>query len=439
MRISIAVSLAMTLVATVAGRRRCAPDARQEQGGVRLAHGADNPGVSHRIADHRRDIGGAELVAAPVSRCEARPSSWRFPVLQGHRRIAPVDPQRRKSTSTSTCPRRGTEDRADGRQRQQRRDSGGADDRHAVGTGVDSAERAVRVVARVRRLRQRLGPSDGRRTRAGGRPRPAPPPADWTTNDEALTNFAYAQMKKTHDVAVALVAAVLRRVDPSQLLPRLVAGRPRGDDGRRSDFRRTTTACSRRCRRSLVHSSIGDPLARAKTQTGDGWIPPAKVAVIAKEVLRQCDALDGIEDGLVSNYIACNRKFDPAVTPDALAAVRCADGADTGETCLSDAQIGRPRPCTATVYSRSRSHNGWTTFSGWATGSESAMNWKTFPARPSRGRELRDAAQPHRPRAERQRARSSTSRTTRRRCSSSRRSSTRPIPICRRSAAAAAS
>ena len=32
------------------------------------------------------------------------------------------------------------------------------------------------------------------------------PPADWTTNDEAFTNFAYAQMKKTHDVAVALVA-----------------------------------------------------------------------------------------------------------------------------------------------------------------------------------------------------------------------------------------
>ncbi len=46
--------------------------------------------------------------------------------------------------------------------------------------------------------------SDSGHQSAGGRGAAGtPPPADWTTNDEALTNFAYAQMKKTHDVAVA--------------------------------------------------------------------------------------------------------------------------------------------------------------------------------------------------------------------------------------------
>jgi len=104
---------------------------------------------------------------------------------------------------------------------------------------------------------------------------------------------------------------------------------------------------------------------------------------VAKEVLRQCDGLDGIEDGLVSNYIACNRRFDPAVTPEALAAVRCADGADTGETCLSDAQIKAANAVHGPVSLPFALHGGWTTFSGWGTGSESAANWRTLPSRPN--------------------------------------------------------
>ena len=91
-----------------------------------------------------------------------------------------------------------------------------------------------------------------------------------------------------------------------------------------------------------------DACAR-EAQAGDGWIPAAKVAVIAKEVLRQCDALDGLADGLVSNYMACNRKFDPAVSPKALDAVRCPDGKDTGDTCLSDAQIAAREAVHAAV------------------------------------------------------------------------------------------
>ena len=83
-------------------------------------------------------------------------------VLQGHRQHRAG----RSDRAADQLPRQPADvvepqDRADGRQRQQRRDSGRADDRHAVGARVDSAERAVRAVARIRRLRQRLGPSDG--------------------------------------------------------------------------------------------------------------------------------------------------------------------------------------------------------------------------------------------------------------------------------------
>ena len=188
------------------------------------------------------------------------------------------------------------------------------------------------------------GSDSGHQTSGGGRGAGAdapagPPPPDWTANDEAFTNFAFAQMKKTHDVAVTLVAKFYgEAIRRSYYLGSSQGGRealivvqrfPQDYDG---VFAQVPA-------HAYVHLSIGDPLARAKSQAGDGWIPPAKVAIVGKEVLRQCDALDGIEDGLVSNYLACNRKFDPAVTPNPLSAVRCPDGTDTGTTCLSDPQI----------------------------------------------------------------------------------------------------
>src|ERR1700675_2596008 len=58
-----------------------------------------------------------------------------------------------------------------------------------------------------------------------------------------------------------------------------------------------------------------------------GWIPRTKLPAIAGEVRRQCDALDGLEDGVVNNYVGCNRALDPAVHPDAFAKLRCAGGA----------------------------------------------------------------------------------------------------------------
>jgi feruloyl esterase len=47
-------------------------------------------------------------------------------------------------------------------------------------------------------------------------------------------------------------------------------------------------------------------------------------------VVAACDSLDGAADGVVSNVAACT--FDPVT-------IACAGGADTGDTCLSTAQI----------------------------------------------------------------------------------------------------
>lgn len=55
-----------------------------------------------------------------------------------------------------------------------------------------------------------------------------------------------------------------------------------------------------------------------------------KTATLANAVLAQCDALDGVVDGIVSNPQAC--RFDAS-------ALRCPGGVDAGSACLSDAQL----------------------------------------------------------------------------------------------------
>ena len=59
----------------------------------------------------------------------------------------------------------------------------------------------------------------------------------------------------------------------------------------------------------------------------------AKTALLAKHVRDACDGLDGIVDGVVANPATCTAKVVN------VAALRCAGGADTGDTCLSDPQL----------------------------------------------------------------------------------------------------
>lgn len=64
-----------------------------------------------------------------------------------------------------------------------------------------------------------------------------------------------------------------------------------------------------------------------------GAMSAAKTALLAGHVRASCDGLDGIVDGVVSNPSACtSQRVD-------LQALRCEGGADTGDSCLSDAQL----------------------------------------------------------------------------------------------------
>ena len=71
-----------------------------------------------------------------------------------------------------------------------------------------------------------------------------------------------------------------------------------------------------------------------------GAFSPAKTALLAKHVRDACDGLDGIVDGVVANPTACTAKILN------VGVLRCVGGADTGDTCLSDAQLAVVRAWT---------------------------------------------------------------------------------------------
>ena len=45
--------------------------------------------------------------------------------------------------------------------------------------------------------------------------------------------------------------------------------------------------------------------------------------------------LDGLADGVILNYVECNRRLDPRLHPKTFEHIRCADGGDSGNDCLS--------------------------------------------------------------------------------------------------------
>lgn len=86
---------------------------------------------------------------------------------------------------------------------------------------------------------------------------------------------------------------------------------------------------------------------------------PAKQSLLANAVLAQCDGLDGLTDGIIARPAAC--QFDAR-------ALRCAGGADTGDSCLSDAQIATVQAVT----SPTATANGAWSHPGYHFGGENA-------------------------------------------------------------------
>jgi fermentation-respiration switch protein FrsA (DUF1100 family) len=159
-------------------------------------------------------------------------------------------------------------------------------------------------------------------------------------NDEALANFAGDALKKTRDAAVYLINARYAVKGPTKAY---FAG---GSSGGREAL-----AVVQRWPQDWDGAIVLYPawaaasldlqfgrITRALAGTG-AYLNQAKRKVLYDTVMAACDSLDGVQDGLISNIAACNASFNPSSATLNGTSLRCPGGTDTGDTCLSDAQI----------------------------------------------------------------------------------------------------
>lgn len=220
------------------------------------------------------------------------------------------------------------------------------------------------------------------------------PAGDWALNDEAWVNFAHAGLKKTRDAAVA----VLMRLHGQRPRTTYFMGTSQGGREALEVAQRYPDDYEGVMANAPLIGYSAHVLAKtvfATHQTGDAWLSPAAATLIAHEVMRQCDALDGLADGVISHYRACNALFGPerGVTP--YQAIRCADGssppplasstsAGSPARCLSDAQIAmavRLRSPTAFGFALAHGH---TTLPAYGTGREHS-GWLNITPQPKVG------------------------------------------------------
>jgi Tannase and feruloyl esterase len=159
-------------------------------------------------------------------------------------------------------------------------------------------------------------------------------------NDEALRNFGGNALKKTRDAAVFLIEARYAVGAPAKAY---FAGGSTGGRESLEAIQRWPADWDGAIAWYPAWNQLsamlgGHRMSRALAQPG-AYPSAAKRQLILDAALEACDALDGVADGLVSNQQQCNAIFDPSIATLNGNPVRCAGGADTGDTCLSDAQI----------------------------------------------------------------------------------------------------
>jgi feruloyl esterase len=157
--------------------------------------------------------------------------------------------------------------------------------------------------------------------------------AEFFLNDTATANYGKESVKKTKDLATALIQAYYKT---PQRRNYYIGGSKGGQEGLHAaqdyaaDYDGVVAFYPAAQFGSLVLSWYR--LWETAYSSPGATLLPAKVALLKNAVRTACDSLDGVADGIVSNLDACKLAFS-------VKTLRCPNGADTGDTCLSDRQI----------------------------------------------------------------------------------------------------
>jgi hypothetical protein len=149
-------------------------------------------------------------------------------------------------------------------------------------------------------------------------------------NEDELTNYAHAAYKKTYDAARAVMGMRYGK------FPRRVYYYGGSEGGREAlsgvqrypkDYDGVVAAVP------LVYyvGLFMDNQRYFNLSQEGGWMTGDKAQLVQQQALDACDALDGAEDGVISQYLGCHARLNTM-------ALRCPDGRE-GANCLSDAQV----------------------------------------------------------------------------------------------------
>jgi len=196
-------------------------------------------------------------------------------------------------------------------------------------------------------------------------------------DDEALANFGKESVKKAHDAALEVIKKAYGR--PPQRFY-FIGGSQGGHealDAAARYYRDYDGVVAHYPAYNVTLLHLGSLNAGRAVYEGGGaaWLNPAKTKLITDAVYAKCDLLDGAKDGIISNVKGCNATFD-------VKTLRCANGTDGGDSCLSDAQLAAVARITSD-YKPGVSVAGMDTFPRWAF-LEGALfrersNWGTVP------------------------------------------------------------
>ncbi len=159
--------------------------------------------------------------------------------------------------------------------------------------------------------------------------------------EEALRNYGHEQIKKTHDVAMHLTQA---RYGTASQYNYIIGGSQGGHEAfdavqRYPDDYHGAVAGYPAHNVVMLHLSANQYARALLANNGDSWISPAKIENYVAAVYETCDDLDRAKDGIISNVAACLEATQDFRLSSSDNPVRCDNGADTSDRCLSDAQI----------------------------------------------------------------------------------------------------
>ncbi|CAM2196859.1 Mono(2-hydroxyethyl) terephthalate hydrolase [Paraburkholderia kururiensis] len=202
-------------------------------------------------------------------------------------------------------------------------------------------------------------------------------------NDEAVRNFGGDALKKTHDAVLAIIEARYAHLPrKAYFAGGSTGGReavtaiqrwPSDWDGAIAWYPAWDDAAA-----LLGGHRMNRALARP-----DAYLSVGKRKAVYDAAMQACDALDGVVDGLISDQRQCNARFDPSTATLNGAPLRCAKGADTGDSCLSDAQIEALKTINTSSHFRFRLASGETQYPGYNVwGADLGITSRTSPVEP---------------------------------------------------------